>query len=69
MIGPHWFERPYPHPGPALGVLIAGAPAIRALERFEELWAQAHDVKGPIEEILEAALRRAGGQSLAASAG
>jgi hypothetical protein len=69
MIGPHWFERPYPHPGPALGVLITGAPAVRALERFDELWAQAHDVKGPIEEILEAALRRAGGQSLAASAG
>lgn len=69
MIGPHWFERPYPHPGPALGVLLTGTPAVRALGRFEEVWTQAHDVKGPIEEILEAALRRAGGQSLAVSAG
>ena len=58
MIGPHWFERPYPHPGPALGVILTGAPAMHARKRFEEAWIQGHDIRGPIESILSEAVRK-----------
>ena len=55
MIDPHWFERPYPHPGPALGVLLTGAPAVQPHKRFEEAWVQGHDIRGPIEWVLSEA--------------
>ncbi len=59
MLGPHWFARPYPHPGPAFGVVLGEEPAARAEARFEELWAGAHDLRGPIEGLMRDALRRA----------
>ncbi len=58
MIGPHWFDRPYPHPGPALGVVLHGEPADRALLRFEQTWKRGHDVRGPIESILRDSLEK-----------
>ena len=58
VLGPHWFERPYPHPGPAFSVVLVGDPARRAHIRFEELWSAAHDLRHPIEELLREALRR-----------
>jgi hypothetical protein len=68
MLGPHWFERPYPHPGPAFGVVLEGEPARRAHARFEELWMGAHDLRRPIEELLGEALRRAGAGETTATA-
>lgn len=58
MVGPHWFDRPYSHPGPALGVVLEGPPAVRAGARFDELWAGAHDLRHPVEAVLADALRR-----------
>ena len=58
LLGPHWFERPYPHPGPAFAVVLVGDPARRAHVRFEELWSGAHDLQRPIEVLLREALRR-----------
>jgi hypothetical protein len=58
MLGTHWFERPFPHPGPALAVRITGPEALSAQRRFEEIWRRAHDVEDPIRSILREALRR-----------
>ena len=58
MIGQHWFERPYPHASPALGVVLTGAPAVRARERFHEVWDRGHDVRDPIEAVLTETLRK-----------
>jgi hypothetical protein len=58
VIGPHWFERPYPHPGPAFNVVMQGEPAIRALARFDDLWQRGHDVTRPISSLIEEAIRR-----------
>jgi hypothetical protein len=58
MIGTHWFERPFPHPGPALGVVITGPSAARAAERFDEIWRRAHDLRAPIRRLLSEALVR-----------
>ena len=61
MIGMHWFERPYPHPGPALGIVLVGGLALRARERFEELWGGAHGLAEPITSVLQEALWKADG--------
>lgn len=58
MVGPHWFERPYPHPGPAFGVAIEGVAALLGRRRFEELWRGGHDLRPPVEAVLADALRR-----------
>jgi hypothetical protein len=58
LLGPHWFERPYPHPGPAFGVVLSGDHARRAHARFEGLWSSAHDLRRPIEELIREAFRR-----------
>jgi len=63
MLGPHWFERPYPHPGPAFGVVLDGEPARRAHARFEGLWSGAHDLRRPVEELIREALRRTGARA------
>lgn len=55
LMGPHWFLRPYPHPGPALNALLRGEPARTASVRFQELWRNAHDLRAPVLRILEAA--------------
>jgi hypothetical protein len=59
MVGPHWFESPYPHRGPAFGVVLAGPPAARAGARFEELWGSGHDVRAPVKGLFHEVLRRA----------
>lgn len=60
LIGPHWFERPYPHPGPALGALLGGAHARRAGKRFEETWSGGHDLRDAVGSVLTSALQRSG---------
>lgn len=52
MIGTHWFERPYPHPGPALVGLFAGQAAHLAAQRFAALWDRAHDVGPAVRGVL-----------------
>jgi len=58
LCGFHWFERPYPHRGPALASLHVGDPARLARRRHEELWSSAHDV-GPAVWTILARGRRA----------
>jgi hypothetical protein len=60
LIGPHWFERPYPHPGPAFVVALQGEPAVRAGQRFEEAWRRGHDLRGSLLSLIREALRRGG---------
>lgn len=58
LVGTHWFQRPYPHPGPALASLHRGEEAYHGARRFGELWASAYDIGPAIRGILEASLRR-----------
>jgi hypothetical protein len=58
LIGPHWFARPYPHRGPALGSLHRGQGAARVGRRFEALWSDAHPVEHPVRRVMEEALAR-----------
>lgn len=64
LSGVHWFERPYPHRGPALATLHHGDAARLAARRHEELWERAHDVGPAVWSILskarQAARRMAG---------
>ncbi len=64
LAGYHWFERPYPHRGPALGSLHMGDAARLAAVRHRELWDAAHDIGPAVWSILARARSRA----LAASA-
>ena len=59
LTGFHWFERPYPHRGPALASLHGGDAARLALRRFDELWEDAHDVGPAVWSILARAVDRA----------
>jgi hypothetical protein len=52
MTGFHWFERPYPHRGPALASVHGGDAARLAAKRFDELWTSAHDVGPAVWTIL-----------------
>jgi|SRR5690606_30277965 len=52
MCGFHWFERPYPHRGPALTAVHFGDGARLAAKRHEELWRSAHDVGPAVWSIL-----------------
>jgi len=61
MLGPHWLERPYPHPGPALGVVLRGPPALKATARFREIWGRGHDLKGAFVTLFR---RTLGGTSV-----
>ena len=61
LLGTHWFQRPYPHPGPALASLHRGDEACHGARRFEELWASAYDIGPAIQGILEGSLRRTEG--------
>lgn len=54
LLGTHWFGRPYPKVGPALGALHTGDAAALAARRHAELWARAHDVDPAVRGILEA---------------
>ena len=57
LTGFHWFERPYPHRGPALAALHQGDAARLAARRHLELWDRAHDVGPAIWNILSKADR------------
>lgn len=58
IVGPHWFQKPYPHPGPALASIHGPQDARRLAVRFSELWMAAHDIGPAIQAILEGAARR-----------
>lgn len=55
LLGFHSFERPYPHPGPALGSLHLHEGAGIARRRIEGVWARAHDIGPPVWDILSRA--------------
>ena len=57
LIGFHWFERPYPHRGPAFASIHAGSAARLAADRHAELWEQGHDVGPAVWSILSQAAR------------
>ena len=59
LIGQHWFERPFPHRGPALGAVHFEDAARRAARRHAELWERAHDVGPAVWNILSKAERSA----------
>ena len=59
LSGYHWFERPYPHRGPALGSLHGGDAARLAARRHGEVWEAAHDVGPAIWTLLARAGRTA----------
>lgn len=59
LAGFHWFERPYPHRGPALGSVHFGDSAALAARRHAELWEGAHDVGSALWSILSKAQRSA----------
>ena len=60
ILGLHWFERPFPHPGPALSAVMTGEAVLLAAERFERLWERGHDVSVPVCSAISEALRRSG---------
>jgi hypothetical protein len=53
LLGYHWFQRPFPHRGPALASLHGPAEARRVRTRFDETWARAHDISPAVRGILE----------------
>jgi hypothetical protein len=55
LIGFHWFERPFPHRGPAFASLHGAEAARAALLRYEEIWGRAHDISPALLGILERA--------------
>ena len=59
LLGFHWFERPYPHRGPALGMVHFADAARAAAKRHHELWDRAHDVGPAVWSILSKAERGA----------
>ncbi len=60
LCGFHWFERPYPHRGPALASLHFGDGARLARRRYDALWTQAHDIGPALWDIVTRARRWAG---------
>jgi hypothetical protein len=59
LCGFHWFERPYPHRGPALASLHFADGAALAHRRFDALWDQAHDIGPTLWDIVTRAGRQA----------
>lgn len=57
LLGFHWFERPFPYRGPAFGSVHGPDAARRALPRFEESWARAHDIGAAVLGIIGRAER------------
>jgi len=57
LAGKHWFERPYPHRGPALATIHFGDAARCAARRHATLWEAAHDVGPAVWSILSKAER------------
>lgn len=65
LTGRHWFERPYPHRGPALATIHFGDAARLAARRHQALWEKAHDVGPAVWSILSKAERARRARSLA----
>lgn len=61
LSGFHAFERPYPHRGPALASLHGEDAARLARRRYDELWAQGHDVGPTLWTLLSRAHRAVAG--------
>jgi hypothetical protein len=59
LTGLHWFERPYPHRGPAFGAVHGEIAARLAALRHDEAWERAHDVGPAVWNILSKARSRA----------
>lgn len=57
LLGRHWFERPYPHRGPALSSVHLEEGARLAARRHQALWDTAHDVGPAVWSILSKAER------------
>lgn len=57
VLGPHWFVRPYPHPGPALNAVLRGEAARLASVRFGELWRGGHALEDAVLRILGGAVK------------
>lgn len=60
LVGPHWFQRPYPHRGPAWASLHGPREARWAAARFAGLWGAGHEIGAAVRNILERAVERAG---------
>ena len=52
VTGFHWFERPDPYRGPALGAIHFADAARLAARRHAEIWEQAHDKGSTVWSIL-----------------
>jgi hypothetical protein len=59
LTGFHWFERPYPHRGPALNGVHFGDAARMADRRHGQMWEGAHDIGPAVWNILSKARRYA----------
>lgn len=55
LLGFHWFQRPFPHRGPALASLHGPDGAATAGRRFHATWARAHDIRPAVRGILDRA--------------
>jgi hypothetical protein len=55
LLGPHWFQKPFAHRGPAWGCLFGPREAALARARFEENWAGAHDIGPAVSALLDRA--------------
>lgn len=55
LMGPHWFQKPFAHRGPAWGCLWGSREAVLAKSRFEENWAGAYDIGHAVSALLDRA--------------
>jgi hypothetical protein len=55
LLGLHWFQKPFPHRGPAWATLFGEEAALRAQARFREIWEGAHDIGPAILRLMERA--------------
>lgn len=62
LLGLHWFQRPFPHRGPAWVCWFGPAEARQGAYRFEEIWRNAHEIGPAVERILRQAVCRRGGR-------
>ncbi len=53
LLGLHWFQRPFPHRGPAWAVAFGPREAALAHRRFREIWSGAHDIGPAVLGLLE----------------
>lgn len=53
ILGLHWFQRPFPHRGPAWAAAFGTREAAQAHGRFREVWSGAHEIGPAILGLLE----------------